>query len=291
MSTEAGRGASPGTGRDTLVTSPKGIAGIALSRTRVELLEFFREREAVVFIFAFPVVMLLIFSSVFGSGHDFIKIGDTGISAAQYYLTGMVATGVMQTSFQSLAITIAVERDSGQLKLLRGTPMPPLAYFLGKIGQVVVTTVIQLVILLAVARLAFGVALPSDAGRWVRLAYLVVIGAAAGTALGIAFSSVPKSGRSAPTVVTPVVLILQFISGVYFTYGQLPSWMHAIASVFPLKWMAQGMRSVFLPEGMVRAEPGHSWQLGTGAVVMTVWLVVGLFLAVRTFRWVRERHA
>jgi ABC-2 type transport system permease protein len=87
------------------------------------------------------------------------------------------------------------------------------------------------------------------------------------------------------------VIILQFISGVYFTYGQLPSWMHAIASVFPLKWMAQGMRSVFLPPEMVRAEPGGSYQLGLGAVVLGVWLVVGLFLATRTFRWVVERRS
>src|SRR4051812_19774757 len=223
----------------------RNVAALGLSRSRIELKEFFREREAVVFIFAFPVVMLLIFSSVFGSRSDFIQVGNQGITAAQYYLTGMVATGVMQSSFQSLAISIAVERDAGTLKLLRGTPMPPLAYFLGKIGQVVVVTVIQLAILLAVARLFFGVHLPADTTHWLRLGWLVLIGAAAGTALGIAFSSVPKSGRSAATVVTPVVIILQFISGVYFTYSQLPSWMHAIASVFPLKWMAQGMRSVF----------------------------------------------
>jgi ABC-2 type transport system permease protein len=268
----------------------KGVAALGLSRTRIELKEFFREREAVVFIFAFPVVMLLIFSSVFGSRPDFIEVRGQGITAAQYYLTGMVATGVMQSSFQSLAISIAVERDAGTLKLLRGTPMPPLAYFLGKIGQVVVVTVIQLVILLSIARLFFGVHLPDDGERWLRLAWLVFIGAAAGTALGIAFSAVPKSGRSAPTVVTPVVIILQFISGVYFTYSQLPTWMHAIASVFPLKWMAQGMRSVFLPAEMVRAEPGGSYQLGLGALVLSVWLVVGLFLATRTFRWVVERR-
>jgi ABC-2 type transport system permease protein len=289
--TSTGAGGASEVAGATIAPRPRSVGSIAISRTRIELLEFFRERDAVVFIFAFPVVMLLIFSSVFGTSHDFVKAGTTGISAAQYYLTGMVATGVMQSSFQSLAITIAGERDSGQLKLLRGTPMPALAYFLGKIGQVIVTTVIQLAILLAVARLAFDVPLPSDGTRWLRLIWLVVIGTAAGTALGIAFSSVPKSGRSAPTVVTPVVLILQFISGVYFTYGQLPGWMHAIASVFPLKWMAQGMRSVFLPEAMVHAEPGDSWQLGTGAIVMVAWLVVGLFLSIRTFRWVRERHA
>jgi ABC-2 type transport system permease protein len=273
-----------------MTRGPKSVAALGISRTGIELKEFFRDREAVVFIFAFPVVMLLIFSSVFGKRADFIVVGGTGITAAQYYLTGMVASGVMQSSFQTLAISIAVERDAGTLKLLRGTPMPPLAYFLGKIGQVVVVTVIQLAILLVVARAFFGVPLPGDAGRWVRLAWLVFVGAAAGTTLGIAFSSLPKSGRAAPTVVTPVVIILQFISGVYFTYNQLPSWMHAIASLFPLKWMAQGMRSVFLPSGMVHVEPGGSYQLGLGAVVLTAWLVVGLLVATRTFRWVVERR-
>jgi ABC-2 type transport system permease protein len=271
---------------------PPSIARIALSRTVIELKEFSREREAVVFILAFPVLLLVIFSSVFGSGADFITLpSGQGISAAQYYLTGMVASGVMQSSFQSMAISLSVERDTGSLKLLRGTPMPPLAFFLGKVGQVLVTTLVQLAILLACSRLFFGVPLPSEPGRWLRLTWLVLLGSAAGTALGIAFSSVPKSGRSAPAVVTPIVIVLQFLSGVFFPYYNIPEWMRAIASAFPLRWMAQGMRSVFLPGEMVNAEPGHSWHLGLGALVMAAWLVAGLFLAVRTFRWVRERQA
>ncbi len=90
---------------------------------------------------------------------------------------------------------------------------------------------------------------------------------------------------------TPVVLILEFISGVYFPYNQLPSWMHAIASLFPLKWMAQGIRSVFLPPEMVQVEPGGSWHLTTGVAVLLVWLVAGLVVAGRTFRWVPNRRA
>jgi ABC-2 type transport system permease protein len=272
------------------VATARTVAIIGLSRVQVELLQFFRETQALVFIFFFPVVMLVIFASVF-NGSDFIETAGVGITGAQYYLTGMIATGVMLSSFQALSITIAVERDNGTLKLLHGTPMPAMAYFIGKVGQVVVTTLIQIALLLAVARLAYGVPLPGSADKWFRLVWLLVLGAASGTALGIAFAAVPRSGRTAANVVTPVVLVLQFISGVYFPYNQLPSWMHAIASVFPLKWMAQGMRSVLLPAQMVHAEPGGSWQIGTGAVVLAVWLVVGLVIASRTFRWVTERRA
>jgi ABC-2 type transport system permease protein len=258
------------------------------ARLGIELKQFFREREAVIFIFAFPVVMLIIFASAFGSEKHFIAAGSFSITAPQYYLTGMISSGIMLSSFQNLATFIAVERDDGTLKRLRGTPMPAMAFFIGKIGQIIVTTVVQLTLLLGVARLFYGVALPRDGALWLRFGWLVLLGSAAGTVLGIAFSSVPRSGRSAAAVVTPIVLVLQFISGVFFPYNNLPSWMHAIASLFPLKWMAQGMRSVFLPEQAVRIEPGQSWHLGEGAIVLLVWLVVGLFFAVRSFRWMRR---
>jgi ABC-2 type transport system permease protein len=269
----------------------RSVAAIGLSRTKVELLQFYREKESMIFIFAFPVVMMVIFASAFGNSPNFIEIKGAGISAPQYYVTSMIATGVMLTSFQAMAISIAIERDDGTLKLLRGTPMPPMAYFIGKVGQVLATTVVQIALLLAVARFAYSVALPGTVELWVRLAWLVALGSAAGTTLGIAFSSVPRTGRTASAVVTPVVLILQFISGVYFPYGQLPSWMHAVASLFPLKWMAQGMRSVFLPGWFVQQEPSGSFQLGLGALVLTLWLVVGLVVATRSFRWVVERRA
>ena len=114
------------------------------------------------------------------------------------------------------------------------------------------------------------------------------LGTAAGTALGITFSSVPRSSKSAAAVVSPVVIVLQFISGVFFVYSELPAWMQNVAQVFPLKWLAQGMRSVFLPESFVSQEVGGSWQLPETAVVLTLWLVVGLLLAMRTFRWLRR---
>ncbi len=57
-----------------------------------------------------------------------------------------------------------------------------------------------------------------------------MLGTASGSVLGIAFSVVPKSGKAASAVVTPVVLLLQFISGVYFVYSSLPSWMRTIVA-------------------------------------------------------------
>jgi ABC-2 type transport system permease protein len=78
------------------------------------------------------------------------------------------------------------------------------------------------------------------------------------------------------------------ISGVFFVSSDLPPWMQTVASVFPLKWLAQGMRSVFLPSSFESAEVSGSWQHGQTALVLAVWAVVGLVLALWTFRWTRE---
>jgi ABC-2 type transport system permease protein len=267
----------------TTATAPQGgsVLRLGLARTGIEVRMFSRERDSMVFTFAFPVILLFIFGSVFS---DDIA---PGVSFTQYFAAGMIASGIVLSSFQSLAIGIAIERDDGTLKRLKGTPMPPLAYFLGKIGLVLVTSAVQFGVLLVVSRLFFGLELPATAGLWLRFAWLFLLGIAAGTTLGIAYSSLARSSRSAAAVVSPVVIVLQFISGIFFVYSALPSWMQHVGALFPLKWIAQGMRSVFLPDSFANQEVG-GWQLPQIALVLATWTVLGLLLCGRTFRWTRR---
>jgi ABC-2 type transport system permease protein len=263
--------------------APPAAFHVGLARTTVEIKMFFRDREALIFIFFFPVLLLGIFTAAFGGG----TIGGPGgeISVAQYYAPAMIASGIFLSSFQTLALTIALERDDGTLKRLRGTPMPPLAYFLGKIGLVIVTSLLQVGILLGLSAVLFDVDLPDTGARWATFAWIFLLGSASGTVLGIAFSVVPKSARSAAAIVTPIVLILQFISGVYFVFYDLPPWMQQTGALFPVKWLAQGMRSVFLPEQMAGLEAAGTWEHGTTAIVLGVWLVIGLIACRLVFRW------
>src|SRR5262245_17998281 len=217
-------------------------AQIGLSQGGIELRQFIRTREAVVFTMLFPVILIVIFGSIFSQ-----EIAP-GVRFTQYFVTGMIASGLMSVGFQSLAIQIPIERDRGVLKRLRGTPMPRSVYFLGKIVLVLAIGVAETVLLLAVAMAFYGVDLPGTTQKWLTFGWVSLLGITACTLCGIAFSSVARTGRSAPAVVTPVALVLQFISGVFFVFTELPPWMQQIAAVFPLKWMCQGMRSVFLPE-------------------------------------------
>jgi ABC-2 type transport system permease protein len=258
------------------------LVRIGLARGHVELLQFGRERDAMVFIFGFPILLLLIFGSVFD---DEIA---PGVAFRQYFTAGMIASGLMITSFQSLAIQIAIERDDGTLHRLAGTPMPKGAFFLGKIILVVVTATIQTMLLLVIGALLFDLQLPDDPGRWLTFAWLSLLGAATFTLLGVAASGVPRSGRSASAVISPIVIVAQFISGVFFVYSDLPSWMQHIAALLPLKWLTQGMRSVFLPDSFAAAEPAGSWEHGRIALVLLAWGIVAGVLAMRAFRWHRR---
>ena len=254
------------------------LATVYRTRGGVELKEFFRQRESVVFTLAFPVILLVVFGAVL----DY-DIGG-GVTFTQYFMAGIVAAGILGASLQNMAISIATERSDGTLKGLYGTPMPKSAYFVGKVVQVLAVTVLIVAILLVVGSVAYGVVLPSGSD-WITFLWVAVLGSTSCTLLGIAVSSLAKNGRSASAMVTPIALVLQFISGVFFQFSQVPVWMQTVAAFFPLKWMAQGLRSVFLPDFLAAQEPAGSWELGRVALVLSLWCLAGLLLCVGTFRW------
>ena len=255
---------------------------LGIRRGKLEIIQFARQRESVVFTLLFPVILLAIFGSVF---KDTIA---PGVTFSQYFVAGMIASGLVNTGFQALAITIPMERDVGGLKRLRGTPMPASSYFIGKAILIAVSMIIQIALLFGFGLLFFGVEMPTEPSKWLVFIWLALLGSACSTALGIAFSIVPKSGRGASAVVSPIVIILQFFSGVFFVFTQLPTWMQQLAAIFPLKWLTQGMRSVFLPDSFASQEVAKSWETGRTFAILLAWLCIGVFFSIRKFRWDRD---
>jgi ABC-2 type transport system permease protein len=78
---------------------------------------------------------------------------------------------------------------------------------------------------------------------------------------------------------------LQFVSGTYVPLMALPAWMLTIGSIFPVKWMAQGFRSVLLPADMAAFEPAGSWEHWRVFLVLTAWSIGGLIACLAVFRW------
>jgi hypothetical protein len=129
------------------------------SRASVELKEFFRQRESVVFTLMLPVLLLVVFGAVL----DFDL--DGGVSFTQYFMAGIIAAGILGASLQNMAISIATERSDGTLKSLAGTPMPRSAFFVGKVVQVLAVTVAIIVVLLLVGVVFYRIDPPRGCAR------------------------------------------------------------------------------------------------------------------------------
>lgn len=259
-----------------------------LDRIRVELLQYLRRSDALVFTFLFPVLLFVIFASAFGALPPMLEMDGQTVTQAQLYLPGMLAAGVFLSGVQNLGIEIAVERNDGTLQRLAATPLPVLAYFIGKLGQLLVTSIAQAVILLLVARFAFGMELPTEPARWLTLAWVFFAALVCFAVLGVVIAQLPRSVSSAAAVVIPLALALQFISGIFLPFAILPEWLQTIANVFPLAWVGHGFREALLPDIARFLEVGEVWDLPMVAIMLGIWAVVGTVVAAVTFRWVKR---
>lgn len=247
---------------------------------RLELKSFFRNKDAVVFTFAFPILLLLLFGSIFNG-----TIEGTDVSFKQVLIAGVMAAGIMSVTFSSLATSIAIERHDGTLKRLAGTPMPKGAYFIGKVVLAFVSALAETALMLTIGTLLFGLQMPTEPSKWAIFAGVFLLGVVSCSLIGVAYGAIPRSAKSAPAIVNPPFVVLQFISGVWVLESQLPQGLRALAALFPLKWMAQGFRSVFLPDAFAAVEPAGSWQTPLTFLVLAGWCVGGFVLCLVTFRW------
>ncbi len=260
------------------------LVRLSLVRARLELLGLVRSKDAVIFTLALPVMLLLLFGVLFSDTLD-----GTTVTVGQWFTPGIIASSVLSAGFVNLATSMAIERHDGTMRRLALTPLPTTAYLVGKILMTFVLAVGMTIALLTLGVLAFDVALPTDADDLMTFTWVFLLGVSAAAVLGIALASIPRSAKSAAVVFTPPFLFLQFVSGVFIEFSSVPAWMRSLSGIFPLRWLAAGMRSVFLPDRFEAvSEPGGSYQLGIGGAVLTLWVVGGLTVAVRTFRFGRE---
>jgi ABC-2 type transport system permease protein len=267
----------------TATIARPGALALGWKRAGLELKNTWRSKQSLGFTVLFPVMMLLLFASIFSGNVD-----RTSVRFSQVYVAGIIGSSLMSTGFVGLAIGLATERDAGMLKRLASTPMPKASYFLGKVGMVVATVLLQVAVLVALGVVLFHVDLPSQPSRWLTFVWVFLLGTTAATLLGIAVGGVIRDAKSSPAVVNLPFVALQFISGVWITIDLLPGWLVNVGRAFPLFWICEGMRSVFLPDSFKTVEPGHSWNHPAGAAALAAWCLVGFVLCMRTFRWTRD---
>jgi ABC-2 type transport system permease protein len=238
---------------------------------RTEQLLFWRNREAAFFTFLLPIIFFLIFGSIYGNS----TITKEHLRAAPFLQAGMIGYGVASTAFAGLAITMVVRRESGVLKRIRATPLPPATYLLAVLASTFVVFLIEAGVIVAIGRAFFHVGIPDRLGS---LLATLALGAACFAAMGLGLTSAVRSAEGASAVVNFVYLPMAIISGTFFTPKEYPSFLRAIADVLPLTYFTRLTRDV-----MVRGH--HIWSETGSIAVVLLWGVIGLIAAIRGFRW------
>jgi len=236
-------------------------------------LAFWRNPASAFFTFAFPLMFLVIFTSLLG--HSTVQIGARTIDTSTYYVASMATFAAITASYNNIAISLTFQREDGILKRANGTPLPAASFLGARILHAASVAIVLVVITAAFGRIVYHASLPTGL-TLLRFALIVLIGSAAFCALGLATTTVIPNGDAAPAIVNAIILPMEFLSGIFIAFGNnTPSWVLWVAKVFPVRHFTLGMQAGFIGTPF-------NW---TDALVVAAWGMAGVLLAVRFFSW------
>ena len=240
---------------------------------RSDLARFWRNPQSRYFTLLLPLVFLVIFAGIF-TGTTIVE--GRVISITTFYVPGIMTLGIISASFVNLTQAVVAQRESGELKRLRGTPLPTSFVISSRAAVGVVVAIVMAALLLVIGRVAYNVPIPHS--TMLGLVIAVIVGAASFVCIAFAVSTRIGSAEAAAPATNLAVLPLYFISGVFVPEKQIPRYLRDIASVFPIKHLAQAVRDPII----------HTSGTGisaTNLLVVAAWGIAALLIAARTFQF------
>jgi ABC-2 type transport system permease protein len=214
--------------------------------------------------------------SRFGIEQATIKGQDQGFKG--FLVPGIAAMAIMQGGIFGVVFTLVRFRAQGVLRRLYATPISPSHFLVGQLITRLTISVLQAYILLAVAAVALGVTIGGNAGAWLSMTLLAVLGGALFLSVGLAISGMAKTEEVAAPVSNVIALPMMFLSGVFFPVDSLPDTVSRVAQYLPLTYLADGMRAAAL-------EGAGITSLGPEFLGLALWTALAFAVATRTFRW------
>lgn len=255
---------------------------LGVQRGSIELRQIMHHRKDLYAYLSTPVIFLAI---------GYWRAGGEKGEMTQLSPAGGIASTIVMFGLMTVPQFLFGDREDGTLLRLRGIPGALTSYLTGKTLFVLVNLLASVVLLLVGSAALLGAGLPSGPMQWLTLCGVVFLGIAAVVPMGAAIGAVLPAAREALALCMMPVMGLMFISGAFSPLRNLPSWLQDVASVFPLRWIAQGVRSALLPDSAKALEPAGSWQLLPMTGVLAVWVVLGFLLAPRLLRRMTSRES
>lgn len=200
---------------------------------------FFSNRQDMLLTFALPIIIITLFSLVFGN------MGNTDRDKLGGLVHVVAGTSVMMLLFSVAGIggSLLDEKQEGMLKKLLCSPIPTRHILIAKLVYANIISIIQLLIMFSFARIAFGLDILSYLPSLI-LMILATSYACAG--FGIILASFAKSRQQVQGYSTLVVLIMSAMGGSMIPLFIMPEIMQKMAVVSVNYWSIQGFFDIFL---------------------------------------------
>ena len=229
---------------------------------------------ATFFTIVMPLVMMVVLSTFLDG--SFSHGGGSEIEFHNYYVPAMAVFSAASATYTSLCISMALQREQGILKRVRGTPLAAWKFFASSVLSAIWVAFLGAALLFTVGIVAFDASLQLSQLGW--LAAFFVAGVSACALLGMAASNLASTGQAGSAIANATMLPLAFISGLFIPANEIPLAVDIIGDVFPLKAFGEGLRAGF--------DPGLSVDKLWNLLKLVAWGVAGLFFMLRCFHWV-----
>lgn len=243
----------------------------ALSRlTTTETKLFFREPINVIFALALPPLLLVILGLIPSFREPIEGLG--GLRVIDLYTPIVVAIAITTFALTSLPPQFATYREKGVLRRMRTTPVRPVAMLGAQVLMSVLMSVATMLVVLAIARLAFGVDLPQQPFAFL-VAFLLT--ALAMFAVGLLVAALAPGGTSASAIGLVLFFPMLFFAGLWISRISMDDVLRTISDFTPTGAGVQSLQDA----------AAGSWPEPIYIAVLLGWTILAGGLAARFFRW------
>jgi ABC-2 type transport system permease protein len=249
-----------------------------VAMTRIESRLFRREPFSVVFVLAFPLMMMVLLAAVFGNKQaDAEKLQNgmliwRGVTPANYYTAASVAVIVAALGLLTLPISLAGYRERGILRRFHASSVPVLTLVSAQLTLALAAFVAGTLVMAVVARVAYDAMLPQDV---VGVAVALLAGTAAFGAIGLLLATLIRSSRSAQGIGLLLFFALWLVSGTAPPRAVLPAGLRDVGGVLPLAHLVTAIQNPWFGFGWSATDLGVLAAYAVAAGVPALWL----------FRW------
>lgn len=204
-----------------------------------------------------------------------VLMHEVGARYIDFVIPGLLGMNLMGSAIWGLGFSIVDARQKKLLKRMVASPMPRWQYLASFLLSRLLMLVIEVLVFLGFARIAFGVPFR---GSLIELGALCVLTSLSFSALGLLLASRARTIEAVSGLMNLAMLPMWILSGVFFSASRFPAIIQPFVRALPLTAAIDALRGNML-------QGQHLHQLLSPLAILFGWLVIPFALSLRIFRW------